>query len=113
MMALIRRFEKAVEDMESYTSKMTREEELKLYGLMKQGYLGDNLKPRPWFFQFEACAKWDAWNQEKGKSTIQAKSDYIGLSFKIMHGNGKTKSALPEENNDMQTNATETKQPRD
>ena len=81
MMSIIKRFEKAVEMMERHT--LTEAESLKLYGLFKQATLGDNERARPWVFQFHACAKWDAWEKEKGKGELQAKSEYIGLSFQI------------------------------
>lgn len=80
-MSIIKRFEKAVEMMERHT--LTEAESLKLYGLFKQATLGDNERARPWFFQFNACAKWDAWEKEKGKGELQAKSEYIGMSFQI------------------------------
>ncbi len=92
MMALIRRFERSVEEVERSVSKLSRVEELKLYGLMQQGYFGDNATPRPWFFQFDASAKWDAWTAEKGKSMISSKSEHIGLSFKILHDVAKSKT---------------------
>ena len=83
MMSIIKRFEKAVEMMDRKIIKPTEAETLKLYGLMKQATLGDNDTSRPWSFQVQACAKWDAWEKEKGKGELQAKSEYIGLSFQI------------------------------
>jgi len=80
-MSIIKRFEKAVEMMERHT--LTEAETIKLYGLMKQATIGDNSTSRPWSFQFHACAKWDAWEHEKGKGELRAKSEYIGLSFQI------------------------------
>lgn len=83
MMRILQRFEKAVETAESKAFNATDKQALKLYGLLKQARLGDNTTSRPWSFQFQACAKWDAWEKEKGKSELQAKSEYIGLVFKI------------------------------
>jgi len=83
MISIIKRFEKAVEGMDRSIMKPTEAETIKLYGLMKQATIGDNNTSRPWSFQFHACAKWDAWEHEKGKGELRAKSEYIGLSFQI------------------------------
>ena len=85
-MKIHQRFENAVEMAEDKTFKCTERQALKLYGLLKQARLGDISKPRPWVFQFQACAKWDAWEKEKGKSELHAKSEYIGLVFRFSTG---------------------------
>ena len=52
---------------------------LKLYGLYKQGAVGDNNEPKPGFTDFVASAKWNAWNQLKGMAQDDAKQQYIDL----------------------------------
>jgi diazepam-binding inhibitor (GABA receptor modulating acyl-CoA-binding protein) len=47
------------------------------YGLFKQATVGDNNTERPGMFSFEGKAKWDAWTAHKGKSSEQAKAEYV------------------------------------
>ena len=56
---------------------------LKLYALYKQGNEGDVTGDRPGFADFEARAKFDAWNKIKGKSNDEAKQEYISLVEKL------------------------------
>lgn len=58
---------------------ITLEDKLSIYGLFKQATFGDNTLPKPWAYQIEAKAKWEAWACQKGKSKIDAKNDYINL----------------------------------
>ena len=52
---------------------------LKLYGLYKQGAVGDNNEAKPGFTDFVASAKWNAWNQLKGLAQDDAKQQYNDL----------------------------------
>ena len=56
---------------------------LQLYSLYKQGNEGDVTGDRPGFADFEARAKFDAWNKIKGKSSDEAKQEYIHLVEKL------------------------------
>jgi diazepam-binding inhibitor (GABA receptor modulator, acyl-CoA-binding protein) len=56
----------------------SNEEKLKFYALYKQATEGDVKGSQPWAVQFEARAKWDAWNDVKGISKEKAMQDYIG-----------------------------------
>ena len=56
---------------------------LQLYALYKQGNEGDITGDRPGFADFEGRAKFDAWNKIKGKSTDEAKQEYISLVEKL------------------------------
>ena len=56
---------------------------LQLYSLYKQGNEGDVTGDRPGFADFEARAKFDAWNKIKGKSNDEAKQEYISLVEKL------------------------------
>ena len=60
---------------------------LQLYALYKQGNQGDVTGDRPGFADFEARAKFDAWNKMKGKSNYEAKKEYISLVEKLEQGN--------------------------
>lgn len=61
---------KAIKDSgkEPGIQKITNDEKLSLYGLFKQGTVGDNTTAEPWAIQLEAKAKWSAWTAHKGKS---------------------------------------------
>ena len=56
---------------------------LKLYGLYKQGLLGNNKENKPSFFDFKATSKWNAWMNEAGKGRPQAKKEYIEYVEKL------------------------------
>ena len=55
---------------------------LEYYALYKQATEGDVEGTQPWAVQFEARAKWDAWNALKGMSKEQAMKDYVALVAK-------------------------------
>ncbi len=38
---------------------------------------------QPWTVQFEARAKWDAWNEVKGMDAEEAKRQYVALLDKV------------------------------
>lgn len=82
-MNILKRFIKAEERILSNAENIAHENIVKLYGLYKQATVGDNTTPRPWSFQFYACAKWDEWTSHAGKNKEDAMSEYIGLSFLI------------------------------
>ena len=52
---------------------------LKIYALYKQATAGDVDGKRPGFTDMVGRAKWDAWNELKGKSGDEAKQEYIDL----------------------------------
>ena len=52
---------------------------LKIYGLYKQGTMGDNTEKRPGFGDMVGRAKWEAWNSLKGTASDAAKQQYIDL----------------------------------
>ena len=59
------------------SKKPDDKELLKLYGLYKQGLLGNNKQNKPSFFDFKAVSKWNAWMNEIGKGRPQSKREYI------------------------------------
>mmetsp|Transcript_27463 Transcript_27463/g.38736 ORF Transcript_27463/g.38736 Transcript_27463/m.38736 type:complete len:86 (-) Transcript_27463:85-342(-) len=76
-------FEAAAEQVKNFSKRPSDEELLELYGLYKQGTVGDNDTAQPWAVQMEARAKWDAWTKNKGMSQDEAKQKYITLSNQL------------------------------
>jgi len=72
-------FEKAVADSKSLPEKPDNATLLKLYALYKQGSGGDVDGKRPGFTDMVGRAKWDAWNELKGKAGSEAMQEYIDL----------------------------------
>jgi diazepam-binding inhibitor (GABA receptor modulator, acyl-CoA-binding protein) len=76
-------FERAAERSKQFTKRPTNEELLQLYALYKQATEGDASGERPGGFDFKAIAKFDAWDELKGKSREQAMLDYVTLVDKL------------------------------
>lgn len=57
----------------------SNEDLLKLYALFKQGEEGDVTGERPGGFDFKAIAKYNAWEELKGKDSEEAQKEYIDL----------------------------------
>ena len=72
-------FEKAAARSKEFTKRPSNEELLELYALYKQATEGDVTGERPGGFDFKAIAKFDAWEELKGKSKEQAMQQYIDL----------------------------------
>lgn len=72
-------FEEAAERVKTLKTKPSNDVLLQLYGLYKQATAGENTASQPWAVQMEARAKWEAWTAQKGKSSEQAKSEYVAL----------------------------------
>lgn len=72
-------FERAAAKSKGFTKRPTNEELLQLYALYKQATEGDVSGERPGGFDFKAIAKFDAWEELKGKSKEQAMQEYINL----------------------------------
>ena len=64
--------------------KMSNDELLQVYSLYKQANVGDNNTDKPGMLSFEAKAKWEAWNKQKGKSQEDAKKEYIDLAKNLL-----------------------------
>ncbi|WFD24058.1 acyl-CoA-binding protein (ACBP)/diazepam binding inhibitor (DBI)/endozepine (EP) [Malassezia equina] len=80
-------FQKAVEIIrglpKNSPAKVTQAQQIKIYGLYKQATEGDVSTSRPGMLDFTGRAKWDGWNAEKGKSSEQAKKEYVDLFVEI------------------------------
>jgi acyl-CoA-binding protein len=72
-------FEKAVADSKSLPEKPDNMTLLKIYALYKQSSSGDVDGKRPGFTDMVGRAKWDAWNEAKGKDRHAAMQEYVDL----------------------------------
>jgi acyl-CoA-binding protein len=72
-------FEQAVAASKSMPEKPDNMTLLKIYALYKQASSGDVDGKRPGFTDMVGRAKWDAWNEAKGKSTDDAMQEYVDL----------------------------------
>ena len=72
-------FEKAVADSKSLPEKPDNATLLQLYALYKQASSGDAEGKRPGFTDMVGRAKWDAWNELKGKDAKAAMQAYADL----------------------------------
>jgi acyl-CoA-binding protein len=82
-MDLQQQFDQAVERSKTLPQRPTNEELLQLYALFKQATEGDVTGERPGGFDFKNIAKYDAWEELKGKSKEQAQQEYIALVDKL------------------------------
>jgi len=73
------RFEQAVAESKSLPEKPDNMTLLKLDALYKQATAGDVDGMRPGFGDLVGRAKWDAWNEAKGKSAEDAMREYVAL----------------------------------
>jgi acyl-CoA-binding protein len=73
------KFEKAVKDSKSLPEKPDNQTLLKIYALYKQATSGDVDGKRPGFTDMVGRAKWDAWNEIKGKTAKAAMQEYVDL----------------------------------
>ena len=72
-------FEQAVAESKNLPEKPDNMTLLKLYALYKQASAGDVEGKRPGFTDMVGRAKWDAWNEFKGKSSDEAMQEYVDL----------------------------------
>ena len=79
MASLKASFEKAVADSKNLPEKPDNATLLQIYALYKQATVGDVDGKRPGFTDMVGRAKWDAWNELKGKSADEAMQEYVDL----------------------------------
>jgi len=72
-------FDAAVAASKSLSDKPDNMTLLKIYALYKQASSGDVDGKRPGFTDMVGRAKWDAWNEAKGKSSEAAMQEYVDL----------------------------------
>ena len=73
------RFDQAVADSKQLPEKPDNMTLLKIYALFKQASVGEVDGKRPGFTDMVGRAKWDAWNELKGKSGEAAMQEYVDL----------------------------------
>ena len=79
MADLKKQFEQAVADSKTLPEKPDNMTLLKIYALYKQASAGDVDGKRPGFTDMVGRAKWDAWNEVKGKAGKDAMQEYVDL----------------------------------
>ena len=79
MSKLKAKFEAAAADSKKLPERPSNDVLLQLYALYKQGTDGDVEGKRPGFTDMVGRAKWDAWNELKGKSADEAMQEYVDL----------------------------------
>ncbi len=80
MMDIKSLFEQAVAESKTLSSRPDNETLLKLYALYKQATEGDVSGDAPANpFDFVARAKYNAWQEQQGKTADAAMQEYIGL----------------------------------
>jgi acyl-CoA-binding protein len=83
-MDLQQQFEAAAAASKSLSEKPDNETLLQLYSLYKQGTEGDvNTEAPSNPFDFVAKAKYEAWQQLKGKSREDAQKEYVALVARL------------------------------
>ena len=73
------KFEQAVKDSKGLLEKPDNMTLLKIYAFYKQASSGDVEGKRPGFTDMVGRAKWDAWNEIKGKGGDEAMQEYVDL----------------------------------
>jgi acyl-CoA-binding protein len=79
MADLASQFKTAVADSKKLPERPDNSTLLKLYALYKQATDGDVDGKRPGFTDMVGRAKWDAWNEIKGKTKKDAMQQYVSL----------------------------------
>ena len=74
-MDLVEKFEDAQKRVKTLPTA-TPDQLLKLYGLFKQGTVGDATGKRPGMLDIKGRAKFDAWSARKGMSRERAMEEY-------------------------------------
>ena len=77
-------FEKAAADVVKHVKKLSDDKKLKLYGLYKQAIIGDINIEKPGSLDFKGQAKWNAWNEQKGKEKEVAKREYVEFVLTLL-----------------------------
>lgn len=78
-MSLQAEFESSVAKSKTLAEKPANDVLLKIYSLYKQATEGDVNGERPGGFDFKGAAKFDAWTEQKGKTSETAMAEYVEL----------------------------------
>jgi acyl-CoA-binding protein len=79
MSTLDQQFQQAVADSKNLPERPDNATMLQIYALYKQASEGDVESKRPGLTDMIGRAKWDAWNDLKGKSRDEARQAYVDL----------------------------------
>ncbi len=85
-MATEQEFQEAVNSSQQLPKRPGNDDLLLLYALFKQATEGDVKGDKPGAFDFKAMAKYAAWEEQKGKSSEAAKTEYVQLVNKLQKG---------------------------
>jgi diazepam-binding inhibitor (GABA receptor modulator, acyl-CoA-binding protein) len=83
-MELKEKFQDAQVRVKTLTKNPGTDAMLKLYGLFKQGSLGDVQGKRPGMLDIKGRAKYDAWAGNKGMSQDKAMESYVAFVDELM-----------------------------
>lgn len=72
-------FEEAQRRVRKLRKTPAQDELLSLYALYKQASMGDVSGPRPGILDFKGRAKFDAWQNQRGKARDEARRQYTEL----------------------------------
>ena len=73
------RFDEAVANSKTLSTRPDNVTLLKIYALYKQATQGDNEEAKPGFSDIVARAKWDAWKKLEGTGGEDAMQQYVEL----------------------------------
>lgn len=83
-MELKEKFEDAQKRVKTLSKNPGTDALLKLYGLFKQGSVGDVQGKRPGMLDVKGRAKFDAWSSNKGMSKDKAMETYVAFVDELM-----------------------------
>jgi len=86
MSDLKQRFDQAAKDAMQLPKRPDNNTLLELYGLFKQGSVGDVAGKRPGMLDLKGRAKYDAWARLKGRSQESAMQTYVDLVERLKGG---------------------------
>ena len=86
MSELKSQFEAAVADSKKLPERPSNDVLLQLYALYKQATEGDVSGDAPGFFDLVGQAKYDAWEEVKGKAKDAAMEEYVALVDGLFKG---------------------------
>jgi diazepam-binding inhibitor (GABA receptor modulating acyl-CoA-binding protein) len=87
-MAQSEQFKLSAEIVKGLKTQPTNDELLLLYGLYKQGTIGNCQSPEPIMLFYKEKSKWAAWMKQKGKDKNTAQSEYCNLVLKLIEKYG-------------------------
>lgn len=82
-MDLNQQFQEAQKSIQTLATRPDNNVLLQLYALFKQGCIGDVQGSRPGLLDIKGRAKYDAWAQNKGMKSEQAKQQYVNLVARL------------------------------